>query len=149
MKLAEIQNTGFPKDLRLVLSTHDLLCKTYGAVEATTWFRDGSCPPGSRTKMLRTLLTYAYASGIYASEEIVSATTVDGPIGYIARGHNVTSQELRHFRRLHTSELSAALGLLLTEAMDAPGIQESEVAMREAHARLQTAIGQDSAWLDV
>lgn len=60
-----------------------------------------------------TLLTYAYAIGVFASEEIERQTKQDGEFTYLAARTTVTATDLRQFRRYHQAQLRRSLGLLL------------------------------------
>ena len=66
-------------------------------------------PTPARPEMLTTLLTYCYAVGLYASEDIELAARTEATIRYICAGYRPDEQTLRRFRRHHRNLLQTAL----------------------------------------
>lgn len=72
--------------------------------------------PEMRTRTLLSLLTYAYARGIYASEEIERLCQTDIVSRFLCAGSIPSAQQLIVFRRLARRPLQAALGQVLASA---------------------------------
>jgi hypothetical protein len=62
-----------------------------------------------RSEMMLTLLTYCYASGIYASEDIVQAILRDRTVRYICAHNYPTWEDIRLFRRHRREQVEECL----------------------------------------
>jgi hypothetical protein len=69
------------------------------------WLREDGPPPAT----MLTVLTYCYATGLYASEDIEAATMSDPIVRYLCANQFVTSAAIRRFRRAHRESLRACL----------------------------------------
>jgi hypothetical protein len=116
-----------------------------------------------------TVLTYCYATGRYASEEIEAVATSDGSVRYLCANHFVTSATIRRFRRAHRESLRSCLLRLhrrawqhrfgtrpgLSRSAEPPQLepsQEDAITYRLAaatEAKIQQAILADTMALDV
>ncbi len=74
-----------------------------------------SDPVPARPEMLTTLLTYSYAIGLYASEDIETAVGTDATLRYICSGYRPDALNLRRFRRHHRTLLRTALVHVFTQ----------------------------------
>jgi hypothetical protein len=142
-------------DLVVVHVSSDLLARaTFEAVHKVGWpavrhANDGRTPE----PVLRTLLTYCYAAGICASEEIQEAVRHDPVVGYFGANHFPDWQEIRAFRRRNLPCLIEALALLFEKVaagQDAPHLfgQRRSVFRAAAERRMARAIQSDSVALD-
>jgi hypothetical protein len=123
-------------------------------------------PPRSGTWAANlSILTYAYASGIYASDEIQDALRWDPQMRRLAQGRTIDSAALRNCRRHHQRLLEHALALVLgrccqsgfarsqmpssgSESWGEDQLEPSSLALQAAAARVARAIRLDSAQLD-
>lgn len=137
---ATIESAKLPENLNELLSTHELLCRSYDAVESISWPESA----GSPAKVILTLLTYSYSTGVYGSAEIESALSHDPALRYITKGFRPAADEIRLFRRRYSRLIEGALtNLFLTVSP-----RHSRVAW-EARHRVQLAVRTDSLWLDI
>jgi hypothetical protein len=100
--------------------------------------------PGSRT--LLTLLTYCYAAGIYASEDIEWACESDAAARYICAKTRPDHEVLRCFRRANRPWIEACLGWVYGKACPTD-IAGSELAAL-VRQKLELAIMLDTATAD-
>ena len=70
----------------------------------------------TRSKMMLVLLTYCYATGIYASREIQEKLQEPGTLNYISANQPLNSDDLRHFRRRWRQVVQACLVILFKAA---------------------------------
>jgi len=66
-----------------------------------------------RPQMMLTLLTYAYASQIYSSENLEWATLHDDTIRYICARTNPSIKSIRQFRKLNRPHLERCLSFVI------------------------------------
>jgi hypothetical protein len=151
---------GLPEDLRSRVGQEKLVRLLFEALhvaeaefhqpQVREWLAEG------RQRILWTLLTYAYATGLYSSEEIVSRIQTDDTLRYIAARTCPSADALRRFRRTHRQLLQAALSLLLLATMKPtaePGELGREAKLRDvcdraADQRIMDGIHFDSMALD-
>jgi len=151
-------------DLRQLVNEETLLRITLEAVADSEPFRPvtgiGSDHLGN--PMMLTLISYAYASGIYSSQEIENALLRDKTMRYICARKFPRWQDLRRFRRGHRARIERALAavvLRLYVEHVLPGRPEiasqlmsagnpNDFAQRESEQRLQTAILMDGVEAD-
>jgi len=100
--------------------------------------------PGSRT--LLTLLTYCYAAGIYASEDIEWACESDAAARYICAKTWPDHDALRCFRRANRPWVEACLGWVYGKACPT-ALASSELAAL-VRQKLELAIMVDTATAD-
>lgn len=103
---------------------------------------------GFRHRMLLTLLSYAYARGIYGSEEIQDRVRTNGDLRYLCALEFPDAETLRYFRRREWTRLNQSLSRLLELAMKrgTPGIDWDFAT--EAAVRMESAAAADSLALD-
>ena len=123
-----------------------------------------------RPRMMVTVLTYCYATGMYSSQEIENATGQNETVRYLCARTFPTWQDLLRFRRQHKELIHEALSKVLQAACDfklwlaasldpevgtfempsgtqheaSPAINFSEIA----HHRIKAAVFLDSVMLD-
>jgi hypothetical protein len=114
---------GFPQDLRQWVGESALLSWVLDAVQSI-------CEPGGRAsggttpvpvgqpRVFLTLLTYCYAVGVYASEEIEDRIPTDATLCYLSAGARPTWHDLRHFRRQTRKMLHQALSKVFQTARE-------------------------------
>jgi transposase len=108
-----------PKDLTKWIESFTLVRLTLEAVEvgfaeSTPDFR--TAKGGYRPKMLLTLLTYAYACGIYGSRDIELAIPHTKALRYLCSGHRPDANTLRQSRKQNRQWLQRTLAELLQRA---------------------------------
>lgn len=103
---------------------------------------DGS--PSFPSRMLLTLVSYAYARGIYPSQDIEEACRRLGDFRYICANDYPTSPVLRRFRRQHWAEVHGVLARLVQLAVGDRAGEGWFNAEAEADARMAKAIAADS-----
>lgn len=103
---------------------------------------------GYRHRMLLTLLSYAYARGIYGSEEIQDRVRTDGDLRYLCALEFPDTETLRYFRRREWTRLHQCLTRLLELAVKrgAPSLEWDFAS--EAAVRMECAAAADSLALD-
>ncbi|HEY9174874.1 MAG TPA: hypothetical protein VI136_21505 [Verrucomicrobiae bacterium] len=155
----------FRDDLRLRVGECALIKLALEAVaalapELPAWRSpaDGSYNP----RMLLTLLTYSYAAGSYASEDIELDCQQDTATRYIAANVHVHRDTLRAFRRANRPWIEVCLAWVLEHAGDtsaAPVLGEQQASPRlgtqpdstfliQARRRVELAILLDMALAD-
>ena len=72
--------------------------------------------PSARLQMLLTLLTYCYATGTLATEEIERKIENDATVRYLCARTYPDGATLRQFRRYHRERIKATLSQLLRRA---------------------------------
>ena len=123
-----------------------LLSHVYQAVQAVGWPKaDAALFRETPEPVLRTILTYCYAAGIWSSEDIQAACLHDPTVRYICANDFPSWPVIREFRRRNLPWLSLALQHLLRSIT-----QNSRVSdvRREAERRLARAIQADSNAMD-
>jgi hypothetical protein len=82
------------------------------SLRGTLALRHSTLEPAGSQALLR-VLTYCYASGVYASTEIEAALNVDPILLYLAEGQRHGSQEFRQFRRRNLQAVQRCLARTL------------------------------------
>jgi hypothetical protein len=114
-------------------------------------------------RMMLTLLSYCYASGIYASWDIERAIHMDGTVRYICARQYPGWLDIRRFRRQHRELVAESLAITLKqvwiEQMNAQGPEVCRDGALEcdidqeiqalARNRVETAIIMDRAETDL
>ncbi len=109
---------NLPQDLREWMDESNLVRCTLESV-ASTGPSTSNTPTGltflplGQPRSICTLLTFCYAVGVYASEEIQFLSRSDRSIRYLSAGIPQPDKEIRRFRRQHQSPLQRALAALL------------------------------------
>jgi hypothetical protein len=103
--------------------------------------RSGEVVP---TRMLFSLLAYAYARGIYASQDVEDAVARLADFRYLASGDVPNLAVLRRFRRENWTELLGVLTRLLVAVVDIQTPGSRAAAELEAEDRLVAAVQADS-----
>lgn len=114
-------------------------------------FRSRPGREGYPFRMLLTLLTYAYARGVFGSDEVELRTHTESDFRYLAATDRPDAETLRLFRRREWVRLQTALASLLRTAADAAAQDGQELARDvegEAARRLEAAAACDSLALD-
>ena len=93
---------------------------TYEAVTSLAGFDRLAAEEGgdavTRSKMMLVLLTYSYATGSYASQEIEEKSQEPGVLNYLSANQPLNSDDLRHFRRRWRQVVQACLVILFQAA---------------------------------
>lgn len=96
------------------------------------------------TRMLFSLLAYAYARGVYASQDVEDAVGRLADFRYLASGDVPNLSVLRRFRRENWTELLGVLTRLLVAVVDVQTPGSRAAAELEAEDRLVAAVQADS-----
>ncbi len=108
-----------PADLRIWVGDWGLVTMVLDSVQAE-WPEAGGAQAGCSDRlckpMMLTLLTYCYAAGIYASEDIELAPGRSPQILYICAGQHPEADTIRQFRRANRAQLERCLARVLGEA---------------------------------
>lgn len=99
-----------------------------------------TCP----SRMLLTLLAYAYARGISSSQDVEDATARLPDLRYLASGDQPSASVLRRFRRQHWTELLGVLARMLVAVTGVTTAAGRAGAELEAEDRLVAAVQADS-----
>lgn len=98
--------------------------------------------------MLLTLLSYAYARGVYGSDEIEGRLRTDADLQYLCAREYPEAETLRQFRRREWIRLNRTLAQLLKLASAHCASQGSVDFDSEASLRMERAAATDSLALD-
>ena len=143
-----------PSDFREKLDARQLAGFAIEAVHrvqpgSSTFHRDGKFFSRS---MLFTLLTYCYATGVYASTDIEEAIRDDETVRYLCACVFPDFEDIRQFRRRNAPELKECLIQLFSILSDHSDGHFDKYAdwelITEAERRLRIAIQADSMAMD-
>lgn len=148
-----------PSDLHTLLGERVLITLTLQAVDAVAerlprWQGD---PDGDASpRMLLTLLTYCYAAGTYASEDVEWACRRCEGARYICGNATPDLDMLRHFRRANRPWIEECLAWVLKRAWEqlhpafgsAPGHRLESTCLDQARGRVRLATLMDMALAD-
>jgi hypothetical protein len=124
-----------------------LIRMVYEATEHPAWARmafagfDTTPDP-----VLRSVVTYSYATGVFSSQDIEAAASHDPAMRYLCANHQPDWGTIRDFRRRNTPGIKLALARVFALALDE--VQSAEHRY-EADQRLARAIQADSCALDI
>ncbi len=145
-------NPALPDDLAEWLGAVRLTHFVLGAVAEVESPRNEFRLPGEEGhgfRMLLTLMSYAYARGIYGSAEMAERVVTDTDLRYLATADQPSAKTLRQFRRLNWMLLRTTVGRLVAMAAGASDQDAWFNAITEADLRLERAVAADSYALDV
>lgn len=120
------------------------------ALEATEVAKVPSVYPTGRpgetcsSRMLLTLMAYAYARGIHSSQDVEDATERLPDLRYLASGDQPTASVFRRFRRQHWTELLGVLSRILVAVTGVATAAGRAAAELEAEDRMVAAVQADS-----
>jgi len=109
--LQEKRTVTVGDDARIAVTASDLIRLVYDAVGQVNWPPDHRSLEGDPTPdpILRTVLTFCYATGIHSSGEIEAAAEHDPVIRYLCANHPPQWETIREFRRRNVPSLKFAL----------------------------------------
>ena len=167
MRVQEPRKPAIPEDLSGGLDKNAFLGLIYEAVHSVEWPKEPSVRPGEDRlppAVLRTLLTYCYATGIYSSREIEYAALDDRMVRYICAYQRPSWPVIRQFRRQNMpwirQAVSKACSLVTAKNEESrePFYRDWSIRRwgtpiapdfsQEAEARIRRAIQADSMALD-
>jgi hypothetical protein len=109
----KLADDPLPADLSSWMDKRDLVGLILDVVQPIGWRTEFSQDSGLdqrlRPRMLLTLLTYCYATGIYGSHEIELSIGRDETIRYLCARANPSWNDLRRFRRQNKPVIHRAL----------------------------------------
>jgi hypothetical protein len=113
---------GFPWDLADWVERAELLCWVKEEIETLDWKNPRLVEylrthPDYRPRVLLTLLTYAYVTGVYASEDIAEHCYSDPTFRSICASDAPTTREITAFRRENRGLLKWGLQQMLKRAL--------------------------------
>ncbi len=145
---AESDFPAVPQDLAEWIGAVRLMQLTLEATEGVRVDSDrfATGRPGEvvPTRMLFSLLAYAYSRGIYASQDVEDAVGRLADFRYLASGDVPNLSVLRRFRRENWTELLGVLTRLLVAVVDIQTPGSRAAAELEAEDRLVAAVQADS-----
>ncbi len=106
-------------DLSLALGERGLLLAALDAVQSLDQQTIASLEtpsPSLRPQMLLTLVTYCYATSLYGSRDIESASAADGTVRYICARTRPSWASIRSFRRRNRDAIHACLTQVLKQS---------------------------------
>src|SRR6266404_1075477 len=121
-KFEQFDELGLPWDLSEWMDRQELLQALAKPLETIDW-QDPNLvafekkQPQFRPKMFLTLLTYAYATGLYASDDIAEACYSDEILRSICAGEPPTARDIMAFRRENRGLLQWLLAELFKQAI--------------------------------
>ena len=141
----------FPEDIAHWIDLGTLVALAREAAKTFCWIGaddDDPSPFGGAQCPLRklTLLTCAYARGIYSSQDVESLSLESGAIRELCAGAHFTAEKLRLFRGQNSELLRLALAFVLKRAWQlrfGEGECSRNLFLAEAAARVQRAIFAD------
>ncbi len=148
-------------DLSLALGERGLLIATLDAVQSLDPRAIAALEtpsPSLRPQMLLTLVTYCYATSLYGSRDIETASAADGTVRYICARTRPSWASIRSFRRRNRDAIRACLTQVLKQCwaarLDRGDVEflgydwfENQMAPRfseTAEQRIETAVLFDS-----
>jgi hypothetical protein len=129
IKSPEIAKFEVPRNLAQWLGERSLLTIALDAAQNVQWEdkdRALAMQGGYTPKMLLTLLTFCYASGVYGSQDILQAIQTNRTIRYICAHNYPDWSVLRKFRRGYRRQLEQALRWVFQQAW-AKRLDDAEV----------------------
>lgn len=164
LDIQSFQTDALPENLSANIEPKQFLGLVYEAVQTVEWPRTAPGGEAPCPAMMRTLLAYCYAIGVYGSREIEYMARVDPTVRYICANEFPSWGTIRRFRRREMPWLKQALARLCELAAErarpaareeyadwfmrrweAPSAAEFS---READERLRRAMQADSMALD-
>ncbi len=146
------ENPALPDDLAEWLGAVRLTHLAFGALadveSPRREFRLPGAEDGYSFRMLLTLVSYAYARGLYGSAEIADRVASHTDLRYLAAGERPDAATLRQFRRQNWMLLRTVLTRLLALSTGCSQQDTWFNAAAEADARLERAMAADSYALD-
>lgn len=153
----EGHRTGFaavplPADLAEELGAVRLTQLALEAVQdedvAVGEFRAGPGCQGYQHRMLLTLMSYAYARGVFSSEELQDRVRTDADLRYLCAREFPEAESLRLFRRREWPRLNRTLVRLLERCVRIRMPDWTGDVALEAVSRMERAAAADSLALD-
>jgi hypothetical protein len=160
--IQKAQTLQIPDDLRQLTDERSLVCRVLEAIHACCpRYGDSPEDASSRQKVLRTLVLYCYASGLYSSRDLAFAAVQDPQAVYICAGFEPDWSEIRTFRRQNAPQLQQDLAEVLRSvviigdsapcsptSVRPPWMDARDIFLRNAESRLRRAIHEDSMAMD-
>src|SRR5687767_8648413 len=117
--LLERRNVVIRDDAAIPLEVKALIHLVYDAVAHVNWLPSYRLPGADSTPepILRTVLTFCYATGIYSSGEIEAAAEHDAIVQYLCANHRPHWETIREFRRTNVPSLKIALARVFKSAL--------------------------------
>lgn len=139
--VGRVEGEAFPEDLRHWFDGCTLLAWIEGELDKLHWdnprLQDHlQRHPGYRPRTLLRLLTYAYATQVFGSLDIVRACYSDKFYRLVCEGQPPFPEELSHFRRRNHKLIQEILGQLFVRASQERSGPDSSRPSPEWKARL-------------
>jgi hypothetical protein len=148
----DVFNPSVPDDLAEWLGAVRLTHLSLQAVQTVEgqWGEFQTTPEtsGYSFRMLLTLQAYAYARGIFGSNELEERLLTDADLRYLCAREFPDAVALRSFRRRHWSLLRGVLARLIASCVGSTEHDHWFAAEAEADRRLEQAAAADSLALD-
>lgn len=145
----ETQLLEWPADLRELVGERELIELVFAEAQVVGEQMTASSEPVTRTRsrMLLSLLTYCYASGISASEDVEWACAHDSGARYVCANATPPRDVIRQFRRVNRSWIEQSLTRVLDAIVVAQPVSHGDVASM-VRRRIDLAIMMDTALCD-
>jgi hypothetical protein len=144
--LHEVRKIMVREDLELPFPATLLIRMVYDATDHALWAPSAGRSDEPPDSVLRSVLVYCYATGVFSSSDIEAAAAHDPVVRYLCANHRPQWQTIRDFRRRNVPGLKLALARLF--ALSLCEAQSFEHRC-EAEQRLARAIQADSCAMDV
>lgn len=111
---SETRKVILHEDFSIPVAAGKLIRHVYDATGHLNWSPTAAAAKGDRpaNRMLSSLLTFCYATGIYSSQEIGEAAQHDPVVQYLCANHRPQWEVIRDFRRLNSTGLQVSLSRL-------------------------------------
>ena len=165
MMTIDNRNVGavnLPPDLRTVVDERTLLRIILESIPEGDSARTAGSEGSFRPTMMLTLVSYAYAIGVYGSADLESALLRDPTLRYICARQFPGWQDIRRFRRGNRARIELTLSAVLMRvflehlfpsspeaAAQLSMMKLCEQIQAEANHRIETAILLDGVEVDV
>ena len=150
-------NITFPDNLTHLVSPGELVQWTLEAVQTLFWSNrpDGPTPVVAgafNPRILLTLLTYSYATGVFNSAEISGQCQQEAVSRYLSMGIRYAPDRIRLFRGQNAQLLKRTLAFVIRRVYEhaflsanTPATWSLPVSQQDAHWRFQQALQADNA----
>ena len=110
---SKTRNVMVHDDVEIPVAAGELIRHVYDATAHLNWSPGAARGDRATGRVLSSVLTFCYATGIYSSQEIEEAARHDPIVRYLCANHRPRWEEIRDFRRRNSTALKMALGRVI------------------------------------